>query len=482
MNHAIGALRIVLSAAVLTAIGCTANQKIRTNFEPSFSTPPDPTAVIEVTPDYKLGFVEFDDQGQFWDDQQRVKVEKMIREEAGLPPGGGRSSTLGVKLDCDAATAPATVPAGDAKAAPTTTTAPATGPGIILVAFVHGWKDNASSDNEGVKSFRKILKLLNKVEHVRAQGVAQGDPGQTPRKVVGVYMGWRGLSATWEPFKELSIWERKDTAHRVGGYGAMTQLFTELENIQKDSLETLANDAARTELIIIGHSLGGGAVYSALSQIITERFVNSIALPCDKRKRLKPLGDQIILLNPAFEAVRHSDLDQMAKSIDPYPADQRPVLSIFTSRGDSATHYAFPLSRFFSTLFESDRPGDQKAETLDAVGWFKPFITHDLAYNRTGNISSDEELYDAGRLKDFHEDLKKERRKWVPGNHPPKCYRIGDCTLKPVSSFRPGDPFLVVSVDQKIMKNHTDIADRNLIDFIGQYIQFCQVDVQDHSN
>ena len=127
----------------------------------------------------------------------------------------------------------------------------------------------------------------------------------------------------------------------------------------------------------MGHSFGGAAVYSALSQIVTERFVDTIP----HGEPLKPLGDQVILLNPAFEASRHYDLNQMAVSIGQYPTNQRPVLSIFTSKGDWATHYAFPIGRFISTMFEKNRDEQQKTANRDAVGWFTPFITHDLIFN-----------------------------------------------------------------------------------------------------
>jgi hypothetical protein len=257
MKIALTTFAILTMALASTMIGCTSNQPFRTNYE---AVEGDRTKeVIESTPNYKLGFVEFDDQGWFWDTRQRTAVEQMIRDEAGIGSAQG-----------------------------------ATPQGIILVAFVHGWKDNAAYDGDGVQAFRQILQQLSAAE--------QAQKDHPVRKVVGVYVAWRGLSATWEPFKELSFWERKDTAHKVGGYGAMTALLVDLENIQKESLNALTKNAPRTELIIIGHSFGGAAVYSALSQIITERFVNTL----EKGKRLKPLGDQVILLNPAFTTCNSS--------------------------------------------------------------------------------------------------------------------------------------------------------------------------------
>ncbi len=336
MKISLTALAIVACALFLLFVGCTSNEQYRTSLtpcNPALAGTNSTSTAIETNLDYKLGFVEFDDQGWFWATNQVKAVEQMIQTEAGI---GQTKNTNG----------------------------------IVIVLFVHGWKDNAAYDNAGVVTFRSILEQLNNAE--------QAQTNHPAREVVGVYAGWRGLSAELEPFKELSFWERKNTAHKVGGYGAMAQLLVELETLQQasnDSLETnvLATNASRTELIIIGHSFGGAAVYTAISQIVTERYVDTV----ERGEPLNPLGDQVILLNPAFEASRFYDLYQMAISTGQYPTNQRPVLSVFTSKGDWATHYAFPIGRFFSTMFENNRDPQQKAANREAVGWFRPFITHD---------------------------------------------------------------------------------------------------------
>jgi len=44
-----------------------------------------------------------------------------------------------------------------------------------------------------------------------------------------------------------------------------------------------------------------------------------------------------------------------------------------------------------------------------------------------------------------------------------------------------GDPFLIVSVDKKIMKDHDDIANPVIINFLGEFILFCQSDPLEHT-
>ncbi len=435
-----------LCALSLLVAACTPNKPFRTDFTPYNSAQPAAVGanqVIESTPDYKLGFVEFDDQGWFWDTHQIKAVEQMIRTEAGI----GQSNLA---------------------------------QGIVIVVFVHGWKNNAATNNSNVAMFRTALRQLGDAELIQTNHPA--------RKVVGVYASWRGLSATWEPFEELSFWERKNTAHKVGGYGAMTEMLVDLETLQKAGNASLAAGAPRTELIIVGHSFGAAAVYSAISAIVTERFVDTVK----NGQPLKPLGDQVILINPAFEAARHYNLNQMAISIGQYPTNQRPVLSIFISKGDWATHYIFPVGRFFSTLFEMNRDARQKEANRGAVGWFEPFVTHDLIYNTnaealaggnsTFNASKRKhELHGENKLRASANNVHAQRKNWHPNNPAAATYYFDDSILRPRGHYRPGDPFPIVAVDNKIMKDHDDIGNPVIINFLGEYILFCQSDPLAHT-
>jgi hypothetical protein len=307
------------------------------------------------------------------------------------------------------------------------------------------------------------------------------------RKVVGVYAGWRGLSAKWEPFKECSFWGRKNTAHKVGHQGALTELLVSLESIQESGNRLISDSTQRTELIIIGHSFGGAAVYSAISQMITERFIDSVEYHAQP---IKPLGDEVILLNPAFEASRHYNLNELATRISHYPEKQRPVLAIFTSRTDQATRFWFPVGQFFSMVFQRHRRDrHQRSADLEAVGWFKPFITHTLNYDAgdkagviTGPVNhttinpkiNKHEKHTTEKLTASIENLHDQRKKWHPNADKAMTFSFDDCELKPREHFRPGDPFFVVSVDKRIMNGHNDIANPVLLNFLREFILFCK--------
>jgi hypothetical protein len=439
-NTAIAAASMLMLVSIL---GCTANEPFRAGRHPVGPG-------IESQDGYNLGFVEFDDQGWLWSPDQLKAVRNMIADETGINSGDPSSSHH-----------------------------------MILIVFVHGWKHNAGENDSNLCSFRAVLKQL---------AISEGIGGRTPRKVIGVFVGWRGLSEKVEPFEELSFWERKETAHKVGGYGSLTELLVNLEDLQKES-DALAVPGARpSELVIIGHSFGAAALFSALGQIITERFVMTRDGPWTPATRpathptmprLKPVGDQVILLNPAFEAARFHDLEQLGRSLKDreYAPTQRPVLSIFTSQADWATHYVFPIGEFFSTFFQSSRDADQKAANVQTVGWFGPFINHTLDSNDNTppgksicETNGADFHFETEFLGQSHENIQARRNDWVNGQGNNQSYRFRDCTLNPKTSAHvpTHDPFLVISVDSNIMNGHNDIDNPKFLNFLREYILFCQ--------
>ena len=125
------------------------------------------------------------------------------------------------------------------------------------------------------------------------------------------------------------------------------------------------------------------------------------------------------------------------------------------------------------------------------MGWFQPFITHDLIYNTnaealangnsTFNLTTKKMTAQPGAVADIHYNVHTQRAKWHPNNPDAATYYFDDSILKPRGNYRPGDPFLIVSVDKKIMKDHDDIANKVIINFLAEYILFCQTDPREHT-
>jgi hypothetical protein len=97
-------------------------------------------------------------------------------------------------------------------------------------------------------------------------------------------------------------------------------------------------------LITIGHSFGGFIVYSALSNILMEQFIST-----PPNHIIDGIGDMVVLINPAFSAIKFSNFNHViqSKKEEEYCQWQPPLMTIFTSKNDLATKCAFPFGRFF---------------------------------------------------------------------------------------------------------------------------------------
>jgi pimeloyl-ACP methyl ester carboxylesterase len=123
----------------------------------------------------------------------------------------------------------------------------------IILVFVHGWKHNARSSDPNLASFELVLQQTARAE--------QAARPEDRRPVLGVFVGWRGLSfyAGW--LTNLTFWNRKTAALRVA-LGSVRELFGRLRNHRRNSPGSV--------LIVAGHSFGGLVVFSALAQSLTE--------------------------------------------------------------------------------------------------------------------------------------------------------------------------------------------------------------------
>jgi hypothetical protein len=177
----------------------------------------------------------------------------------------------------------------------------------------------------------------------------------------------------------LTFWNRKATAHTVGNGGGVSELIRRLSDIRTDNLAS--------HLIIVGHSFGGAIVYSSVSQILSEQIrqdADKIIITSPQQIEnyaFNPIADLVVLLNPAFEAMRMAPLYAQARSYE-YKPNLPPRLVIITSTADWSTNFFFPAGRFLGTLFKG-YPGNYYGN-LDrtAIGHYVPFITHQLVVEK----------------------------------------------------------------------------------------------------
>jgi len=397
------------------------------------------TTEDEAHPEYLLGFIELDDLGWAWDRNQGVALLQAIQKEV-------------EKRD------------------------------VLMVVFVHGWKHNASVCDTNVTCFRETLRQLHETEIVLAQG-----EGRDPRRIIGVYVGWRGRSAKGGLWANTTFYGRKATAHKVGS-GAVTELLVRLKHIRDEKQN---ERGSTTRLVIVGHSFGGALVYSATSQLMMERLAiaGAFSASSGEVEEVRGLGDLVMLVNPAFEAARYQPLHETLTSEMAYSENQRPIMAIVTSRADDATGKAFPLGRFFTALTDDYRPDgskEQRASNRAAVGHYEPFRTHFLDVNentpephpRKDKVNGCECPYDfrAQSLETIQGTVKSLRagRKMSNGS----VVEFPTANLRH-DKFSPYTPIQMISVDPKIIQDHNDIYQPAFIDFLRYYILLAEEPYED---
>src|SRR5687768_2393577 len=188
------ALRFNVVLLVMFCAGCAPFVQHRPQYELCISPTHEPLPACEThalqqfsTVDgasYLLGFIELDDQGQIWDRKQMHSVmNKLLPESA----------------END----------------------------LLIAVFVHGWKHSAAPNDGNIKTFRKVLAGLSEGErHISQQY------NRPARQVVGIYVGWRGKSVTVPYAENLTFWERKNTAQKVGR-GGVTEVLSQLESLKR---------------------------------------------------------------------------------------------------------------------------------------------------------------------------------------------------------------------------------------------------------
>jgi hypothetical protein len=293
--------------------------------------------------------------------------------------------------------------------------------------------------------------------------------------VVGVYVGWRGASITARGLKELTFWDRKNTAHEVG-QGDVTELLNRLELVQRIK-NAQEGERHQSRLVTVGHSFGGAVVFSALNQQLAGRFIRTTGVP-ESSADVEGFGNLVVLVNPAFQAQMYSSLHSMSNERGTYFDSQLPVLAVLTSEADQATRRAFPLGRWFSTMFEKERKitqfnpvlkqdevFSQHDANLQAIGHFEPYRTHTLrATDATAPVTTgaqnQEAVVDSVLAASGSWDQDK------PGN----VMSFPGSVLTRGNDTAGRNPYLIVQVDKALIRDHNDLSDPRVATFITQLI------------
>lgn len=322
---------------------------------------------------------------------------------------------------------------------------------VLMVVFAHGWKHNAAPKDGNVEAFAKFLVKIAKAD----AGACKGKLCER-RQVVGIYLGWRGLSNKVEPFKTLTFWGRKGRAHRVGTDGA-TEVLAELAKL--NAVNHAVRSISGNRLIITGHSFGGGLIYNSLNQLLIRdtAFINNGKVP-------RNVANLVVLVNPAFEAARFNALQRKASAMTFSPG-QMPILAIFTSQADTATKRAFPAGRALATLFSEHSTSEQKRQNVQAIGHYAPYRTHTLKQLAT---PSSVEFRDFGCAWKAYSTGTTDQ--WDVGAV--ALARTPATSASSSSSLQSArfNPYMVVQVEKGIISGHNAIWGDEFSDFLYRFV------------
>lgn len=281
---------------------------------PPYQHPPVPTS--DPAAPYRLFIVEFDDQG--CGDSERAQMQAIEDELA--------------RLDGD---------------------------DPVIVVFVHGWKHNAMDDDENLDRFHQVLDHVARLEAL--------EPPELQRPVVGVFIGWRGLSLYgFGVLEQPTFFGRKQAATRVST-GSVRELLGRLRHFTGAKPDR--------KLVVIGHSFGGLIVFTAIAQSMIEA-----AALCEDPSNFA-FADLVLLVNPAFEAVRYLPIHQLVEVRSKRKAFApclRPLLVTVTASNDTATGFWFPLARSLRLLAEKVASWRELIALLKTPGHVHWMRTHVL--------------------------------------------------------------------------------------------------------
>jgi pimeloyl-ACP methyl ester carboxylesterase len=216
----------------------------------------------------------------------------------------------------------------------------------VVVIFVHGWLNNASDCSGALVGFEDVLRTRQALEQDYSPKLI---PPREPREIIGIYIGWRGLSMQAGYLNLLTFWGREAAAARIA-QSSLVDVITALA-------ESAKGQHARSQVVLIGHSFGGAIVERAMTQLIVARLGliasaggGPVSLPIDLTVLVNPassaldtwrLVNTLMERNARFEQQTYSGNKMEQRGAGPV----RPIMVSVTAENDDATGYFFPLGQ-----------------------------------------------------------------------------------------------------------------------------------------
>ena len=281
-----------------------------------------------------------------------------------------------------------------------------------VVVFAHGWRHDASIGDTNVADLRlyaaHVARFL--ADRCEAEGL------YCDTRVTAVYIGWRGARVNerlWEKYlgpvgsylasgaAVTTLFDRKPVSEQVA-----PSVISALRAIESDlsPLDQSANVKPNwpiNRMIIFGHSLGGNLLMSGLQ----DDLLKSVRRHTPTKTIPPVLGDLVILINPAAEALKWTevqrevwnkiafrvDLNTTMQTISDghkfFHETQRPVIISITSALEFPAGGLREADCIWDALHRDQRYNDDRQRFIDQLrksdGYFKQGVeydqdTHDL--------------------------------------------------------------------------------------------------------
>ena len=413
--------RLYLAALLSCALSAACIRDVRYRYFPDQSCGSGDCVNLparESGPGWELAYAEFKDDGSAWDPLQTEGAVELIQQ---------------ARADNGAA---------------------------VVLLYVHGWKNNANAAPPGKrKDVEKFTVALNRVATMVSR--LKHDDRLPP--LVGIYIGWRGGTVNVEPVKTLTYWPRRATARRVG----RNALFESVKRIVDASKP--AGDT-RSRLILVGHSFGARVLENAVDGLDAQNKTEGPMLAWQKslaappgRANPAPPADLVVFVNAATQSTISRKTIQRLKeksavfygpggSVESCKDDPAgngrpecrplPLYVAVSSTGDAATRYLLPIA---NTLIPA-APLPLRLRSAAFTGRLQSHVVTPVdcpppVPYRCEPSDGLELCFEANR------------------NEQRVCYQV-----QRKKNATNDTPFWAMTVDPRVVTNHGDIWNQNLLD------------------
>ncbi len=222
-------------------------------------------------------------------------------------------------------------------------------PQTYLITYVHGWRHDARAGDADVRDLQLLAAYARSFLDQRCRKTGR----YCKAEVTALYVGWRGasvdesLGAITKPAAILSFVTRKPQSETVAPFviDALRLIETDLRDQDRKAGRTGID---RNRMLVLGHSAGGNLLLSGLLDDPSGQTVEkAIAAQVPGAPLEAPLGDLVVLLNPAAESTKWAriqnavhrreaaldlaDCQNQSRTQPLFPLNQPPVLIAMTS-------------------------------------------------------------------------------------------------------------------------------------------------------